>query len=482
MSAFPSRCVLALWLASVVSACAPEARLDRPDTALPAAFEAPGAAASSLSLDQWWSAFHDAQLDALVATALSRSTTARLAYARIAEARAVRAQTRAGTFPSGDISGSATEQGTRRAWGAGLTQPGYGSAQIGFAPSWEIDLFGRLAKIRRQEDLPDASATLDFSGTRLALVADVATDLVQARFLATQLLDAQDSLRIAQDLARSGAAGEAHGLTSTQDAAQLAADEAAAEAQVAQLAANLTVAKRRLLILTGDAIASTDTLAIAPVLDPPPSVPAETPGVLLMRRPDVLASQVALQSAALKVRIDRLALFPRFTIQSNVGLSATQSSPAALIAAGGTGLWSVAAGLALPVLDRTALIANLRISQAQGQEAVITYEQTVQNAYGEAENALTNVATDQARVGQLDRATTSARIAFDAARRGYAVGLTDLTTLLQVERSWLQDRSALNGARAALLTDTIGAIRAFGGGWQPTSADNIAPPTGSGQH
>jgi outer membrane protein TolC len=205
-------------------------------------------------------------------------------------------------------------------------------------------------------------------------------------------------------------------------------------------------------------------------------VPIQTPGVLLARRPDVLSAGLALQSAALKIGLDRLALFPKFTIQANVGVSATASSPAALIFAGGTGVWSIATGLALPVLDRTALLAQLRISQAQGQEAAISYEQVVQTAYGEAENTLTNVATDQLRAGQLDRATTNARTAFDAARKGYAAGVTDLTTLLQVERSWLQDRSALNAARAALLTDTISAIRAFGGGWQPTAVASLAQP------
>ena len=78
--------------------------------------------------------------------AFARSTTARLAYARIIEARAVRAQTRATTLPTGSISGNVTEQGTRALWGASVNQPGYISGSIGFSPAWEVDLFGRLAE------------------------------------------------------------------------------------------------------------------------------------------------------------------------------------------------------------------------------------------------------------------------------------------------------------------------------------------------
>jgi outer membrane protein TolC len=190
-----------------------------------------------------------------------------------------------------------------------------------------------------------------------------------------------------------------------------------------------------------------------------------------MRRPDVRSAEVALQSATETIQIDRLALFPQISIQPGVGLSATAGS-----AAGGTGLWSIVAGLTVPVLDRTRLMAALRVSEARGQQAVIGYEQTVQTAFGEGENALTRVSADSRRIADLDRATTRAQTAFDAARRGYADGLTDLTTLLQVERVWIQNRSALNAARFALLSDTVSAIRALGGGWDPqTSLDPHAP-------
>lgn len=465
----------------LTAGCAPAVQLDRPDVGLPATFEAPGgvapaAAPSAMQLDAWWQDFHDPQLTALIDTAFERSTTARMAYARIAEARAVRAQGRATTLPTGSLSASATEQGTRAAWGVSATQSGYDSYAVDFAPAWELDLFGRLAKIRRRADLDAASATLDFYGTRLALAADVATSLFQARYLATQLVDANDSLRIARDLAHAGELGEAHGLNATQDVARLEADVASGEARVSALSAALRTARRSLLILTGNPTAPVETLAISPALDAPPPVPAETPGLLLTRRPDVLSAGVALQSAATTIQIDRLALFPKFNIQTSLGLSASGSSPAGLIYAGGTGFWSAAVGGLLPILDRTALMANLRISQARGQQAVITYEKSVQTAYGEAENALTNVAADQQQVEQLARATLAAQTAFDAARKGYAAGLTDLTTLLQVERVWLQDRSAANGARAALLTDTVAAIRALGGGWQPAPVTGIRPP------
>ncbi len=456
--------------------CAPAVHLPPAEVGLPPAFERPPAPASApageaLALDRWWEQFGDAQLTSLIATALERSTTARLAYARMAEARATRSQARAATLPSGSLTGTATEQGSGRLWGTGVDQDPNASFQGTFYPSWEIDLFGRLAATRTRADLDYRSSALDFYGTRLALAGDVAAGLFQARYLAVQLDNARETLRIASELAATGELGLARGLTSGQDAARLRADRASGEAEVVRLEGELRAAKRSLLILIGEPTAATDTLAIEPTLSPPPALPAATPGLILTRRPDVRGAEADLAAAAQTVKIDRLALFPRLTLQPGLGLTAA--------AGGGTGLWSLAAGLPVPILDRARLLAALRISEARGRQAVITYERTVQTAFGEAENALTRVEAGTRRVGQLDQAARQSRYAFDAARRGYAAGLTDLTTLLQSERTWQQNRATLDAGRFALLSDTVTAIRALGGGWDPQAdlgPDAVLPP------
>ena len=452
--------VLCVGLAAV-SGCAPAVHLPPPDTRVPVAFEkaAPATAADALALDRWWDGFADPQLSGLIATALERSTTARLAYARIVEARGTRRQSRAATLPTGSLSATATEQGSESLWGNGLSQGGSEAYQATFYPSWEIDLFGRLGAIRQRADLDYRAAALDFHGARLALAGDVAAALFQARFLAVQLVNARETLGIARDLARTGDLAQARGLTSGQDAARLQADLASAEGEVTRLEAELRAAKRSLLILIGDPAAATDGLAIDAALASPPALPEATPGLLLARRTDVRRAELALASAARTIEIDRLALFPRFSLQPGAVLNATD--------AGGTGLWSLAAGMTMPILDRARLLAALRISEARGQQAVVSYERAVQTAFGEAENAITRVEAGRRRVVQLARAADRARFAFDAARRGYAAGLTDLTTLLQAQRVWLQNRTTLNAAQFALLSDTVTAVRALGGGWDP---------------
>lgn len=456
--------------------------ISRPDTVLPPRFEAGPAAASpagqadALELDRWWLAFGDAQLSGLIDSALARSTTARLAVARLQEARATRSVTRAGTFPSGSLSGNATEQGTEHLWGNGITAPGQESYALNLFPSWELDLFGRLSTIRKQADTDRAAATYDFHAARLALAADVATSLFQARGTAVDLQNARDTRDLTANLARNARTGVDRGLTSGQDLARLDADAASSAAEVTRLEGELQAAKRSLLILAGTPDAPTTSLDIAASLTPAPALPDVTPGLLLARRPDVLSAGLKFQSAVLGAKVDRLALFPRFSIQPGVGLSADGA-----LGSGGMGIWSIAGNLALPILDRTRLLAQFRLSEARGEEAVVNYEKAVQTAFGESENALVRLKAARGREDQLIRAEDRSRTAYELAAKGYRAGLTDLTTLLQTQRTWIQARSTLNQGRLAVLTGTVTTVRALGGGWSQNGAGpDAAIPNSNG--
>ncbi len=460
----PNRLVRISLLLAGVSACAPAVHLPPPQTALPRIYEGtPGAPATQV-LDQWWLLFNDPQLTDLIDTARANSTDARLAYFRIVEARAVYSQSVASTLPTGNLNGSATRQHTEILSGSSLlTQSGtadsYGAT---FSPSWEIDLLGRLAAIRSGAGFDYRAAAADYQDSLRVLVADVATSLFQARSTAVQLTDARETLRIAKDLADTSRLGFERGLSSGADQARLDSDVGNARAEVIRLEAALRVNRRTLLVLIGRPNDPTDSLSIDATLANAPDVPAAAPGDLLLRRPDVRAASERLQSTMRTIKVDRLNLFPRLTLNASGGISKTTGTFGTE-----TALWSLGAGIAMPVLDRPRLIAQLRISEARGNQAVVTYEQTVQIAFREAENALTSTAADHARLTDLAQATERARYAFDAARTGYRLGLTDLTTLLQSERSWRSTRTTYTAAQAQALFDTVTAFRALGGGWSP---------------
>jgi NodT family efflux transporter outer membrane factor (OMF) lipoprotein len=463
------------------------ARLSTPSVALPAAYESAAAASASLTpeaLDQWWRLFDDPQLTRLIEQALVASPDAKSALERISEARAVRAQTLSAYYPQGALQGSAQSQtttesiaglGVSTASAAGVGGGGLSSAFITpagalqtyaaqFNVSYMVDLFGLQRTARRAADQDVAAARFNYEAARATLATDVATALFQTRGYAIQLADARETLRIATDLAKSGELSASHGLTSTSDEARLETDVATARAELDRLTAVELAARRSLLALIGRGFDSIDQLQVEAIAPPPPAAPSVAPGDLLRRRPDVRQAEAQLRSAADNLALDRLALFPSFSLTPGIQLAKTGG-----IYALSSTIWTVGLSASEPVLDRPRLLAVIRGQRARGEQAVAAYEKAVQDAYRDAENGLATFAADTKRSGDLQVAEDRARFAFQAKRRGYDLGLTDLTTLLEAERTWRQTLSAYNGARTTALVDAATLFQALGGGWSPES-------------
>lgn len=453
--------------------CAPVANLEPPRISLPTEFERAEGGSDIVSLDRWWDSFGDRQLSDLITQALAHSRDAQSAYFLVSEARAIRDQSLAARGPAGNIAGNVKRQAGQQLTGADLfgSTASTTSSSLSVAPSWEIDLFGRLGAIGRRARATYVAAAYDFYAARMTVAADVATALFEARGLAVQRADAEETLRIARELAATSAVGFQRGLIAGADTARLDSDVASAQAELSRIETALRNAKRSLLVLIGQPDAPTDSVSIAAHLAGPPPLPAVTPSTLLLRRPDILAAQARLAAATSAVDVDRAALFPRIDLQGSGSLSRTTG-----VIGGATALWSFGRGLGLPILDRPRLLAQLHATQAKGGQAVIAYETAVQDAFRDADITIANSAADRSRLTDLGRAEERGRYAFNAARTGYRVGLTDLTTLLQSERSWRTARTALTTARAQALTNMVATFRALGGGWSPGE-----PATAPGQ-
>src|SRR5881275_3270328 len=120
-----------------------------------------GTSTKPAETDEWWSSFHDPELNSLVARAVDRNLDLKLALERVQEARAARGIARSGYFPSVNANVSATRlrgginQGVIRAVPSSadpnarpsLISPfGTNSFQGNLSASWEIDVFGGIRR------------------------------------------------------------------------------------------------------------------------------------------------------------------------------------------------------------------------------------------------------------------------------------------------------------------------------------------------
>jgi len=465
--------VAALAALSLAACATPRAA----DVRLPGAYEAPAAPPGAVALDQWWSAYGDPELTALVEQALARNTDVRLAAARLQEVRAQRTSAILQYLPQGDARGSASRTETEQLSGTRVDIPGFSTSgtseryALDFNVSWEIDLFGRSIAATRAANAEVSAARFAYEGARAAIAAQTADAYFQARGLAIQLADAQETARIQRELYDIAAKRGALGLTATSEADRIAGELAQAEAQVQALEAELQAQKRAILVLAGRVVEPTANIQAPPVVGQAPAVPAALPSDLLQRRPDVREAQQRLRSQVGQQRIAALAFFPTFTFTPGVGW-AKQEQPGF---SSESQSWTLGGTVLQPILSIPRLMAELKAQNARTEQAVTNYEKTVQTAFQEAEGSLVRLDADRRRVALLTDGEARARRAFEAARTGYARGLTDLTTLLNAEASWRLTRAQLTSAQVQALRRSVQAYKAVGGGWP---AQNYASGSG----
>lgn len=466
------RLLLLLTALTPLAACTGLGPVRQLDVRLPSAFEAPAGAAApapAAELDRWWTLYQDPQLQALVEQALASAPDARIAEARLREARAQRNANRRLAYPQGNLSGSASRTQTTILSGPSLDFPGFGGGvsenyALNFDVSWEVDLFGRVRQGQQVIEQDYLATRFNVESSRASLAANVADSLFSVRGLAVQLADARETARIRRELSQISRRLAERGLAASSDLQRTEADLAQAEAAAAGAEADLQAARRQLLVLLGQGASPVASLpAEAGPLGQIPTPPAIVPGDLLARRPDVRESEARLLQALSQYKADQLALFPSFNIMPGAGLTKASQPSFSMTSAN----WTLGAGLTVPVLDRPRLKQLAKVSGARADQAVTNYERAVQTAYGEAENALVQLAADRNRVALLTAGEAQARAAYEAARTRYAAGLDDLTATLSAEQSWRAARTALTGAQVQALRRSVQAFKALGGGWTP---------------
>jgi NodT family efflux transporter outer membrane factor (OMF) lipoprotein len=470
-------------LAALLQGCA-TGSVRKADVRTPAAYEAPRPAetAPAVALDDWWTLYHDPQLTSLVEEALKNSPDAKDAAAKLQQAIEVRRSALYSYNPQGNVTAQISKPNY-----TDLNPPktpssnpfafafnpvdflGVQSSSLGFPVTWEVDLFGRRAAARRTADADQSPAEFTADATRWSLAANVADSLFQARGLAIQLDQANQTQRIEQELYDVSKARVEHGLAPESDTAQTLANLQDAQAQVQGLTAQLAAARRQLLLLVGRGVDPLASLPMAAEVGAPPAVPQALPGELLVRRPDVREAEERVVSAAGRLSLDKKALLPSFSFTPSVGLTQQGSGASSQFS-----YWTLAGNIAIPVLDRPRLLSQVRQQRAVAEQAVIAYEKAVQTAYSDAEQAFGYYDSDKKRVALLLQAEKNANFAYQAKQMGYARGLNDLQTALTAEANWRQARLSLAQAQVSVMQRSVQVFKALGGGWTPQGQAGVS--------
>ncbi|HEX2011081.1 MAG TPA: efflux transporter outer membrane subunit, partial [Roseateles sp.] len=190
-------------------------------------------------------------------------------------------------------------------------------------------------------------------------------------------------------------------------------------------------------------------------------VPAGLPSETLQRRPDVRAAEHQLRAAEADVGAARAALFPSITLTAAAG---SQSSSLSGLFDGGTGNWSFAPRIDLPIFDTGRRRANVQLSEADQAIAVAGYEKTLQTAFREVADALAVRATLAEQLAAQQSLTDATARRYELSQALHQNGASSYLELLDAQRSLYAVRQALITLRLSEQLNRITLYRALGGG------------------
>ena len=237
------------------------------------------------------------------------------------------------------------------------------------------------------------------------------------------------------------------------------------------------MAQNRLCILMGEPphqLAERSSLPARFPL-PPQEVIVGIPAELLRRRPDVRQAERDAAAQSARIGIAEAEFYPHIAITGTIGLQAEQLNQlfesSSLVGAIGPGIsWNI--------LNYGRIENNVRAQDAQFQQAVLNYRDTVLRANEEVENGIVGFLNEQERVKSLDKSTRAAARSVQIAMLQYEKGLIAYQPLLDSERDLVQQQDALAESRGLVGMDLVAVYKALGGGWRarlPAAAAPIAP-------
>lgn len=460
-----------------LSGCASASRkTPAPTVATPAEWTQPAPIAAPAPLDtsalaDWWERFHDPVLSDLVATAVARNPDIRTAVSRINEARALRDTQNSALLPSlsAGVSGGGSRTRNRRTDTTSSSES-YGAS---LDASWEIDLFGRQRQTLSAADADLAQARENLHSAQVSLAAEVASAYVALRSAETRLDVVRATIETRAETLQLTEWREQAGTGDALDTQQAITSLEQARASVPSLEQTVSETRNQLAVLLGLTPGALDTLLHVDL--PLPAVPAGIatgiPAETLRQRPDIRASEYALQAAAARTSAARRERLPSLNLSGSIGVEALRAGklldPETVVA-------SVFGNLTAPIFDAGRIRNSITIQAEQETQAFIAYESTVLTALSEVENALVSVSRNAERLAILQRAATAAREAESLATLRHEAGQADLLTVLDAQRSLLSAEEQVVTTRADELTAHIQLYKALGGGWTPVSSITVS--------
>ncbi len=457
--------LMLLITGGLLSGCMVGPNYHRPAVQSPAAFrdlsENPQLQSQTASYADlpWWQVFQDPQLQELIRTALKQNYDLQLATERINAGRAQLAISRSSLFPQ--VQGSGNFAGGKES----NSQSNYNFFILSTDAAFQLDFFG---KIRRATEASRAQllATEDARQTViLTLVGDVASDYFTLLQLDLQLQITRATVSTQEDSVKLTKLRVDHGVATKLDVLQAQQVLDSANVTIPDLERRIAQEENAISILCGNYPQA--VLRGRPLVEQPlPEVPPGLPSALIERRPDIRQAEQNLVAANAQIGVAKAEFFPQISLTGSGGGAFGRSSAFSGLMSSQLGIWSYGVQVTQPLFTGGALTGNLRYAKSQNQQALISYQQSIQRAFGDVSDALIGYQKyHQVRLRQEDT-VADLQESVRLSNMRYKGGTTTYLEVLDGQRSLFSAELTLAEARGTEYQSLVQLYRSLGGGWK----------------
>ncbi len=411
---------------------------------------------------EWWSVFHDPELDQLMRVVVVSNQTVKSDEANYREALALINEARAGLFPTVEGTGSATR-----------SSPSQTNLIAEASGTWTLDVWGQ---IRREIEAQQAGAE-----TNAALLANATLSEQSLLALAYVTLRYADSF---EDLLTKTVAEYKHSLTITQNqynaGTAAKSDVITAETQVLNAQAQLIAAgvsraqsEHAIAVLMGRPPAEL-SIPHGALSTTVPSIPIGLPSSLLERRPDVAAAEQTMRQANGQIGVAFAGYFPAVSLNGLIGYS---GNPFAAEFGPSNPVWSFGASLAQPLFNGGLTTAQVEAARQTYDADVATYRQTVLTAIQQVEDQLVGIRIYSREVKVQAENVRISRQATQITLNEYQAGTQAFTAVVVAEAQQLTAEEALLSTQGQVQTAVVTLIVALGGGWSQSMLPDVTAQT-----
>ena len=416
--------------------------------------------AASYATLPWWQVFQDPQLQELIRTALKQNYDLQLATERINAERAQLAITRSDQFPQAQ--GSGTFSGGKEQ----NFQTRFNFLSLALDAAFQLDFFGRYRRATEAARAQLLASEEARHTVTLTLVSDVASAYFALLQLDLELQITQDTVKTQEDSVRLTSLRLNRGVATRLDVLQSQQVLDTANARIPDLERQIAQEEDAISILIGDYPQGVQRGRPLEEQALPPDVPPGLPSTLLERRPDIRQAEQVLIAANAEIGVAKALFFPQISLTGSGGGAFGRSSAFTSLMSSQTPIWSYGAQVSQPLFTGGALRGNLHLAESQHEQALISYKQAIQRAFGDVSDALIGYQKFHEVRVQQEQLVADLEESVRLSITRYQGGTTTYLEVLDGQRSLFNAQLTLAEARGNEYQSLVQLYRALGGGWQ----------------